>query len=145
MGIGTTTPSEKMEVNGNIKSTAYLYSSDSRLKKDITPLTSPLEKILALHGYSFIWKDTDKKDIGVIAQEVEKIFPEIVHTSKTDGYKSVEYGNLVAPIIEAIRELYTKIDDKQKEIEKLREENLVQQRKINDLSHRLDILESRLR
>ena len=55
----------------------------------------------------------------VIAQEVEKVFPEIVSTNNK-GYKSVEYGNLVAPLIEAIRELNNKIDAQAKEINTLK-------------------------
>lgn len=51
-----------------------------RLKKDIDFITNPLEKILALNGYLFTWKKNDRRDMGVIAQEVEKIFPEIVST-----------------------------------------------------------------
>lgn len=56
--------------------------SDENFKTDITPLESALEKITQLNGYSFTWKDTRKKDIGLIAQEVEKIFPDLVHTDK---------------------------------------------------------------
>jgi hypothetical protein len=57
----------------------------------------------------------------VIAQEVEKTFPEIIHTNN-EGYKSVEYGNLVAPLIEAIKELNAKVDAQAQEIKKLESE-----------------------
>lgn len=56
----------------------------------------------------------------MIAQEVEKVFPEIVNTN-SEGYKSVEYGNLIAPLIEAIKELNTKVDTQAKEIQSLKE------------------------
>ncbi len=87
-----------------------MNGSDRRLKENIVPLKNSLDKILSLNGYSFDWKNDGRHDVGVIAQEVEKVFPDIVHESAdTHGkiYKSVEYGNLVAPIIEAIKELNT--------------------------------------
>ena len=79
-----------------------------------------LEKINQLNGYSFTWKDTGRKDIGLIAQEVEKIFPDLVNTD-SEGNKAVEYVNLVSPLIEsvkslhqenlALREAYTKLQE----------------------------------
>ncbi|EKD29568.1 MAG: Cell wall surface anchor family protein, partial [uncultured bacterium (gcode 4)] len=108
VGIGTTTVTTgfKLEVAGRIKSSgADDYSSDIRFKKDVQPLTNALEKITSLNGVSFDWR-TDEfpsknfkktKDIGVIAQNVEKAFPELV-TTGDDGYKSVAYTSLVAPL-----------------------------------------------
>lgn len=120
VGIGTSTPSTKLEVNGDITASAYYYSSDKRLKTDITSITNPLEKILSLNGYFFTWRANGKKDMWVIAQEVEKQFPEIVNTN-SEWYKSVEYGNLVAPLIEAIKELNRKVDAQAKEIRQLQQ------------------------
>lgn len=59
----------------------------------------------------------------MIAQEVEKVFPEIVNTNN-EGYKSVEYGNLVAPLIEAVKELNAKVDAQAQEIANL--QNMIQ-------------------
>lgn len=129
---------------GNIKATAFFYTSDRRLKTDMTPLTSAREKLAQLTGYRFVWKDSQKKDIGVIAQEVEKVFPEIVHTDPKTGMKAVEYGNLVAPIIEAIKELSRiadlhaeQIQEQNKAIESLKKEN-------QDLRNRLEKIEKQL-
>ena len=82
-------------------------ASDSRYKKEIQTLPSALQNILSLRGVSYYWKDRDDnaQQIGVIAQEVEKIYPQLVHTNE-DGYKSVAYSNLVAPLIEAVKELH---------------------------------------
>jgi len=121
VGIWTVTnPSSELDVGAwTVTASSYLYSSDKRLKSDITSLTDPLKKILSLNGYLFTWKKTGTKDMWVIAQEVEKVFPEIVHTNN-EWYKSVEYGNLVAPLIEAIKALNTKIDAQAKEIAALK-------------------------
>ena len=116
VGIWTTAPTEKLHVIGNIKvsnnieANQYYYTSDRRLKEDITPLKNSLDKILSLNGYTYNWKSTGHKDIWVIAQEVETIFPELVKTNPDTGFKSVEYGNLVAPLIEAIKEQQAEIE-----------------------------------
>jgi len=119
VGIGKDPTMYALEVSGSVQANEYYYSSDKRFKKNITVLDNALDKILALNGYSFVWKNTGKSDIGVIAQEVEKTFPEIVSTD-TEGYKSVQYGNLVAPLIESVKALNQKIEQQQKEIDALR-------------------------
>ena len=63
IGIGTLNPQEKLEVNGNIKASKFLESSDIRLKKNIKKITNPLEKIKHLNGIRFNWKNNNKKDI----------------------------------------------------------------------------------
>lgn len=126
VGIGTANPGYKLDVvgsvrvssaidvTGNVTANGFLYSSDRNLKKNIAPLEGSLEKILKLNGYSYNWKSTDRADVGVIAQEVETVYPELVHTDK-NGVKSVEYANLIAPLIEAVK-------SQQKEIEALKAE-----------------------
>jgi len=106
---------KNMTVVGDVTATAFYYDSDERLKTDISTIVSPLQKILSLSGYNFTWIKDWRQDIWIIAQEVEKIFPEIVQTNP-EWYKSVEYGNLVAPLIEAIKELNAKIDRQAQEI-----------------------------
>ena len=104
VGIGTTIPGEKLEVNGNVKAAAFLYSSDIKLKQNIQPLSNQLEKVLELQGVSFDWKTDDKHDVGLIAQEVEKVFPEAVYTNKETGLKSIDYAKLTVFLAEAIKE-----------------------------------------
>lgn len=93
-------------------STSFLYSSDARLKTDIQPLAGALEKIEKIGGYSFKWKDgrDDNLHLGVLAQEVEKQFPEAVKTS-SDGYKAVDYPALVPVLFEAIKEQQKQINE----------------------------------
>jgi len=83
-------------------------SSDIRFKNNVTPITNALDKINKIGGYTFEWnekshKETGKKDIGVIAQEVEEILPEIVDT-RDNGYKAVDYSKLTALLIQSVKE-----------------------------------------
>lgn len=97
-------------VSGAVIANAFQYNSDRSLKKNITTIESPLTKILKLRGVTFNWKKDNSPSVGLIAQEVETVFPELV--TENQGIKSVQYGNLVAPLIEAVK-------DQQKQIEKL--------------------------
>ena len=119
VGIWTVNPTEKLEVNGNVKAASFLYSSDERLKKDITTLSGSLEKILNLRGIQFKWKNgDDNENIGFIAQEVEKVAPQVVR-SGSDGSKSVEYGNIVPLLVEAMKEQQAQIDELKTQIKEL--------------------------
>ena len=131
----------------SIDSPMYNYSSDARLKTNITPLTNSLDKILHVGGYSFNWKDktNDRTHIGLIAQDVEKQFPELVSTNERTGYKTVEYGNMVAPLIEAIKEQQKMINESKTQdaeqkmmIEELRLQNIEQQKQIDLLIKSLE-------
>ena len=110
--IGTTCADDaRLCVNGNIYAQTTKLNSDSRLKKSVETIPSALEKILSLRGVTFEWKQeefpernfADGTQIGLIAQEVEAVFPELVSQGE---YKSVSYSNLVSPLIEAIKELH---------------------------------------
>lgn len=125
VGIGTVMPGALFDVDGISQAKAFMYSSDARLKENVRDLNSSLEKVLKLRGVLFDWKDRkgdpDRSDrLGLIAQEVEKVFPEAVTTSPTTGMKSVGYGNLVAPLIEAMKEQQAQIERQSREIEELR-------------------------
>ena len=85
-------------------------TSDERAKDDITPITGALDKVQQLGGYSFTLKATDEKSSGVIAQEVQKVMPELVQEG-ADGLLSVQYGNMVGLLIEAIKEQQAQIDE----------------------------------
>lgn len=106
VGIGKTNPDYTLDVVGNIKASGDLIAfSDERLKNNIETIPNALEKILQLRGVTFTKIDGDnRRHVGVIAQEVENVLPEVVYTDE-NGMKSVAYGNLVALLIEAIKEL----------------------------------------
>ena len=104
---------------GAVVANSFIYASDRSLKENIKPVENALDKVLNLEGVSFDWKESGESSLGLIAQDVEDVFPEIVHTSD-DGLKSVEYGNLVSPLIEAIKEQQKQIEELKLEIEKLK-------------------------
>ena len=108
VGIGTTSPSEKLHVSGNIKGSSFMYSSDRTKKQNIKSLKNALEVVQNLRGVEFEWKENGQKSIGFLAQEVEEILPELVHGA--EGEKSVEYGNLTAILVEAVKTQQAQIE-----------------------------------
>ena len=108
VGIGTTSPSYLLHVNGSVAGVgAYNALSDVRYKKDIKSLAHSLAKILAIRGVSYKWINEEQygsqTQLGVIAQEIEKIVPEVV-TTGSDGVKRVKYTDLIPLVIEAMQE-----------------------------------------
>jgi len=81
--------------------------SDERLKTNIEELLDSTDTLLKIHGVRMKWKESGRNDIGVIAQEVQKAYPELVH--EQDGMLTVDYEKLVAPLIESVRELDRRI------------------------------------
>lgn len=104
-------------VTGDVNATgdvvAY-YSSDKRLKDNIIRIENPLEKVSKIGGYTFDWNDKQQtytgKDVGVIAQEIQEVLPELV-TERDNGYLAVKYEKIVPLLIESIKELKQEIDD----------------------------------
>ena len=114
LGVGTSSPITPGLIRATNDVVAF-YSSDRRLKTNILPIPNALEKLSKLSGVTFDWipkpgiHENEGHDIGMIAQEIEKIFPEIVQT-RENGYKAVKYDRLVAVLIQAVNELKTEID-----------------------------------
>jgi hypothetical protein len=96
-------------------------NSDERIKDNIEQIDGALEKVQAIRGVTFTRNDTedDRTHVGVIAQEVEKVLPEVVKDGE-DGIKSVAYANMVGLLIEAIKEQQTQIDDLKAEVTRLK-------------------------
>ncbi|MBK8202992.1 MAG: tail fiber domain-containing protein [Bdellovibrionales bacterium] len=140
-----------LEVNGNVKATSFISTSDVRLKTDIQKIEG-LNAILKLQGLQYRWKNTGEGDAGVLAQEVEKIFPDAVRTDPVTGYKGVKYLYLIAPLIESAKELYemckaneTLATQQTQELEGLKNENAGLKSKLESLERRLENLEKKLR
>ena len=137
VGIGTDNPNSSYtldvvgdaQFSGNIHPGSVILSSDRRFKREIKTVDNALNKVLQLRGVNYYWKKKDfpnknfddKLELGLIAQEVEKIIPEIVEQTE-DGYKAVEYQKLVALLVEAIKEQQAIIDGQKTEMTDMRAE-----------------------
>jgi hypothetical protein len=139
LGIGTASPSYKADISGstrvlwslavgNITPSATkgridaehdvvaFSTSDNRFKTNVTSIPNALEKITQIGGYEFDWIPNQElhgfegHDVGVIAQEIEKVLPEVV-TTRDSGYKAVKYEKIVPLLIEAIKEQQKQIDE----------------------------------
>jgi len=106
---GTVT-TDVIDNSGAIYSGSFVYSSDVSLKEDIQTIENPLEKVQQLRGVSYKWKDTGRKDIGLVADEVQEVLPELVVEK---GHKHIDYGHMIGLLVEAMKE-------QQKEIEELK-------------------------
>jgi len=119
---------KKFTVNGDFLATTVGTISDQRLKKSITPIPNALAKVMSLRGVNFEWKDTSMngKQIGFIAQEVEKVVPEVVNYSKEKDLYTLQYAPVTALLVEAMKE-------QQKNIEQLKAENDALKKQIEEI------------
>jgi len=121
IGVGTTPAGTSGDIRATGNITAY-YSSDRRLKENIANIANALAKLQSINGVEFDWTDDyiakhggldntfmRKHDVGVIAQEIEAVMPEVV-TLRSDGYMAVRYEKIIALLIEAIKELKSEVD-----------------------------------
>ena len=113
VGIGTTLPTTKLHIVGDVLVTGVTTSfdfnstSDIRLKTNIKKIESPIEKILQISGVTFNWKKDNRSSVGVIAQEIESVFPELV---QGEDPKTVNYNGLIALLIECIKDQQIEIN-----------------------------------
>ena len=126
-GVGVLSPVHKLDVGGDVYSSGnmfasgYFHTSDQSLKSAIT--TSPgLATIEQLRGVTFIWKKDGTPGSGVIAQEVEKVLPSAVHTD-ANGIKSVDSDQIIAALIESIKEQQVEIAQLKHEIQLIKAGN----------------------
>lgn len=110
-----------VRAGGSMWAQAFYYDSDARLKHHVTPVNDALSRLMAIKGVSWDWNRDDKTSMGVIAQDVEKVFPELVSESP-NGTKAVAYNGFVAPIIEGMRDLQQQNEALRAEVERLKED-----------------------
>ena len=134
VGIGTTSPSSsyKLHVNGNVQGVSYNATSDIRHKENVCDLENSLEKINAIRGVNFNFKDDEKKHAGIIAQEVAEIIPEAICKSDNEKW-SANYNTLIGYLIESVKSL-------SKENETIKQENETLKTKVNTLETKLDLI-----
>jgi hypothetical protein len=124
-GTSPTNSNELFRISGNGNATlagVLTQNSDARLKANIRPIHSPLEQLQNINGYTYNWLDKNRDtsmQVGVLAQEVQQIYPQLVHQNEK-GELSVNYMGLVPVLIEAIKEQNKKLEDLQKQMEEQR-------------------------
>jgi hypothetical protein len=131
VGIGTVKPLYGLHVAGgksiyctsNITSDGTMYSkgsfittSDQRVKTNLAAIPNPLEKVDELTGYTYWRTDIHKKEVGLVAQEVQAVLPELVHTDAATGMKSISYGNMAGLFVESIKQLRAEVQSLKREI-----------------------------
>jgi hypothetical protein len=124
LGVGVAASGTSGRIDAANDIVAY-SSSDRRFKENIKPIPNALAKVLRIGGYEFDWISNvelhghEGHDVGVIAQEIEEVLPELVQTRES-GYKAVKYDKLVALLIEGMKEQQIQIDNLKSEIENLK-------------------------
>jgi hypothetical protein len=136
VGVGATDPGQKLDVNGIVRIRSWglsetydvhvnndgdlcRVSSSKRYKKNIRGLKSPLDKILDLRPVSFEWKTTSEQDIGLIAEDVHELIPELVGYDKEGRPDAVKYDRVSLYLLEAVKKLKADNDELRKKIEAL--------------------------
>jgi hypothetical protein len=122
LGIGTTNPSSRLTISGDanitgiITATDFNSASDIKLKDNVKTIEDPISKIIKIDGVSFDWKDTKRSSMGVIAQNIETVLPELV----TDGdTKTVNYNGITGLLIECIKSQQEQINALNKRLDEL--------------------------
>lgn len=115
LGVGVESPTYALDIPNNsgvagiARATAFVTYSSRRLKKNVAQIEAPLDIVKNLRGVTFNWKDTNKKEIGLIAEEVNKVLPEIV-AYQNGSPAALDYPKLVALLIECVKELQERIN-----------------------------------
>ena len=122
LGIGTTNPTSKLYVNGDvlvtgiITATDFNSASDIKLKENIQNIDNPIDKIIKINGVRFDWKIDNKPSMGVIAQNIEKVLPELV---SGEDSKTVNYNGIIGLLIECVKNQQGQIEDLNRRLDEL--------------------------
>jgi len=120
VGIRNTNPNYALDVDGDVFASGNIIGfSDMRIKTDIVTIQSALEKVNKLRGVYFTHKHTKVRGVGVIAQEIQNVLPEVVIDNRDDGYLGVAYGNVIGLLIEAIKDLSKENKELRKQVQLL--------------------------
>ena len=120
-GLGCTSPQTRLDVNGTTRTTSLVETSARRYKENIVSLQDQLENIKKLEPVEFEWKKTKKKDIGLIAEDVEKVYPQLVEHDDNGDLMGVKYSKITSLLIKAVQEQQEQIDQLKIEIELLKQ------------------------
>lgn len=104
---------------GTLSATNFNSLSDKRYKKYVKPLTYAADRLAQLRGYSFVYKESNQASIGLIAQEVEAVMPELVHTDSLTERKTLNYNGVIALLVEVVNKQQSEIQALKAAISKL--------------------------
>ena len=130
VGVGLTNPQAKLDVNGSFRvigvstfsdvlvtgivtATDFNSASDAKLKKNVQVISDPLDKVIQINGVSFNWIKDNKPSMGVIADEVQKVLPELVSDSDP---KTVNYNGLIGLLIECVKQQQVEIEELKRKV-----------------------------
>jgi hypothetical protein len=122
MGIGYEDPQFAVHLPntagaaGRIKANAFVTYSDKRLKEDIRPIENALDKVMRMEGVSYSWKNDGGSSLGFIAQDLEKIVPEVV-VYDTSGGAGVDYAKLTSVLVEAVKAQQVELAELKKKLQ----------------------------
>jgi hypothetical protein len=146
IGIGTTAPTQLLTVAngtsvGTYTTAGWVHTSDARLKTNVTPITSSLDKVMQIQGVNFDWKEApeEQRQIGFLAQDLQKILPEAVVVDSEGAY-GVAYGNLTPLLVEAVKELKAENDELKSLLLKEQDSNIKKQTESASADEELIIL-----
>jgi len=149
VGIGTTNPSQRLHVSGNILASGTCNcSSDARLKQQVRPLIDAADIVRELKPVRFLWRSAEypelefstTEQIGFIAQDVRKVLPEVV-LGDGDEFMSMDYGRLTTVLVGAVQEVDARLEAADAALQRERILNQQQQREIEELHHRMERME----
>jgi hypothetical protein len=119
VGIGSASPAYALDVNGTGRFTAIIETSTRTLKNNIESYSTDINKFKQLEPVSFTWKNTDKQDVGLIAEDVDKLFPEFVSKTDEGEVTGINYGKLSTIFINVLKQQQHKIEELEDKIKKL--------------------------
>lgn len=143
VGIGTTSPSQALDVNGSVRAVSFISTSDARLKTNIEPAQG-LDLIRGITGVTWLWRNNGQPDAGVIAQDLERVMPDAVVTDPSTGFKAVKYNQLFAPLIQSTKQLDRDVASIRADNAALKAENAQLKSDLETLKARVSAIESSL-
>ncbi|MAZ67406.1 hypothetical protein CL652_01395 [bacterium] len=149
IGVQTSAPGQALQIGESGDGSAALANawytfSDERLKENIKPLEGALDAVLLLSGITFDWRNGDtNENLGFIAQDVQEVFPQVV-SEDANGFLSLSYDRLVVPIVVAIQEVWSAVQENTRSIAQLLDWQSEKDAQIAALEARLATLEARL-
>lgn len=144
VGIGTSSPSSSLEVNGTVSATTIQETSARRFKTNIEPIEKASALVQALQGVRFQWKENGASDLGFVAEEVKEVLPSLVSHTEDGRADGLSYSHLTAVLVEALKEQTQRVDAHSNDVEAQRARSEQQQSQINRLQTENEALREKI-